>query len=206
MLCGFGLDLSQAKLHGTVCALGRRLWNWGIVATGEVIGLIALRRRTPTMGTLSYILREATWGNGYATEAAQHVVFASTSAGLERLEAVHHPDNPASGRVLAKVGFTRTGTSDRPAEDGTVVAYQVRIADALSRAPSLRSCSRPPRTRLAGPGDFRSGHAVESRRPRPVWPAASYPHTAAATFTVQPGPRCSPAEADARRRPEQQLC
>lgn len=34
------------------------------------------------MGTISYILREDTWGNGYATEAAQHVVdFAFGTAG-----------------------------------------------------------------------------------------------------------------------------
>ncbi|GAA2329868.1 hypothetical protein Scani_34810 [Streptomyces caniferus] len=104
----------------------RAQWSWGIIATDEMIGLIALRRRSPTMGTLSYILREDTWGNGYATEAAQHVVaFASTTGGLERLEAMHHPDNPASGRVLIKTGFTRTGTCDRCTDDGTTAAYQV---------------------------------------------------------------------------------
>lgn len=70
----------------------RAQWSWGIVATDEMIGLIALRRRTSSMGTLSYILREDTWGNGYATEAVKHVVdFAFTTAGLERLEAMHHP-------------------------------------------------------------------------------------------------------------------
>ncbi|QTZ90058.1 GNAT family N-acetyltransferase [Streptomyces auratus] len=47
---------------------------------------------------ISYILREDAWGNGYATEAAKHVVaFAFTTARLERLEAMHHPDDPASG-------------------------------------------------------------------------------------------------------------
>ncbi|MGW2410272.1 GNAT family N-acetyltransferase [Streptomyces sp. NPDC001739] len=44
----------------------RTQWNWAIVDTDEMIALIALRRRTPSMGTLSYILREDTWGNGYA--------------------------------------------------------------------------------------------------------------------------------------------
>ncbi|MFF8373561.1 GNAT family N-acetyltransferase [Streptomyces lydicus] len=38
---------------------------------------------------------------------------------------MHHPDNPASGRVLTKTGFTRTGTCDRHADDGTSAAYQV---------------------------------------------------------------------------------
>ncbi|MFI1159304.1 GNAT family N-acetyltransferase [Streptomyces sioyaensis] len=48
---------------------------------------------------ISYILREDAWGNGYATEAAKHVVtFAfTTTTGLEHLEAMHHPDTPASG-------------------------------------------------------------------------------------------------------------
>ncbi|MFF9150316.1 GNAT family N-acetyltransferase [Streptomyces sp. NPDC014861] len=59
------------------------------------------------MGTISYIIREGSWGNGYATQAANHVVSAAfTTTGLTRLEAMHHPDSPASGRVLAKAGFT----------------------------------------------------------------------------------------------------
>lgn len=128
---GQELTLAQAQQKvGTALARAaetpRAQWSWGIVTTDEMIGLIALRRRSPSMGTLSYILREDTWGNGYATEAAKRVVaFAFTTAGLERLEAMHHPDNPASGRVLTKVGFTCTGTSDRQADDGTAVAYQV---------------------------------------------------------------------------------
>ncbi|MFF9787698.1 GNAT family N-acetyltransferase [Streptomyces nigrescens] len=116
----------------------RAQWSWGILATDEMIGLISLRRRSPSLGTLSYILREDTWGNGYATEAVKHVVdFAFTTAGLERLEAMHHPDNPASGRVLIKTGFTRTGTCDRRTDDGTAVVYQV-YALPLPRAPLRR--------------------------------------------------------------------
>ncbi|MEU3189017.1 GNAT family N-acetyltransferase [Streptomyces sp. NPDC006923] len=83
--------------------------------------MISLRRRTPAMGTISYILRDDRWGNGYATQAAHQVVtVAFTTAGLNRLEALHHPDNPASGRVLAKAGFTRIGTADRDSEIGPV--------------------------------------------------------------------------------------
>ncbi|MEV7384008.1 GNAT family N-acetyltransferase [Streptomyces lydicus] len=53
------------------------------------------------------------------------MAFAFATAGLERLEAMHHSDNPASGRVLTKTGFTRTGTCDRRTDDGTTAAYQV---------------------------------------------------------------------------------
>ncbi|MFD4577882.1 GNAT family N-acetyltransferase [Streptomyces sp. NPDC058417] len=96
-------------------------WSWGILHEDDLIGLISLRRRTPVMGTLSYILREDTWGHGYATQAAHQVVAdAFSTAGLHRLEAMHHPDNPASGRVLVKAGFTRVGTADRDTETGTV--------------------------------------------------------------------------------------
>ncbi|MFF2013935.1 GNAT family N-acetyltransferase [Streptomyces sp. NPDC058195] len=101
----------------------RGQWSWGILAADE---MIALRRRSPSMGTISYILREDTWGNGYATHAAHQVAASAfTTAGLTRLEAMHHPDNPASGRVLAKAGFTRIGTSGRYAEDGSTVPYEL---------------------------------------------------------------------------------
>ncbi|MFB8036646.1 GNAT family N-acetyltransferase [Streptomyces sp. NPDC056004] len=119
----------------------RAQWSWGILNKEELIGLIALRRRSPSMGTISYILREDTWGNGYATHAAQQVVvLAFTSTGLNRLEAMHHPDNPASGRVLTKAGFTRAGTSDQHTEDGTAVPYPVY---ALSAPPGSGRTAGP---------------------------------------------------------------
>jgi ribosomal-protein-alanine N-acetyltransferase len=104
----------------------RSRWDFGITVGGDLIGVISLRVREPGLGTLSYILREDTWGNGYATETAKQVVgFAFTTAGLERLEAKHHHGNPTSGRVLAKAGFTCVGTSEFHAEDGVVVPYPV---------------------------------------------------------------------------------
>ncbi|GHE15253.1 GNAT family N-acetyltransferase [Streptomyces alanosinicus] len=70
---------------------------------------------------MSTRLHEDSWGNGYATQAAHQVVtVAFTTASLNRLEAMHHLANPASGRVLAKAGFTRIGTADRDSETGTV--------------------------------------------------------------------------------------
>jgi len=108
----------------------RAQWSWGILAEEELIGLITLRRRTPSAGTLSYILREDTWGNGYATHAARHVVpFAFATARLGRLEAKHHPHNPASGRVLLKAGFTHIGGLYQCARDGTVTLYEYYSLD-----------------------------------------------------------------------------
>ncbi|MFE9258436.1 GNAT family N-acetyltransferase [Streptomyces sp. NPDC006879] len=118
------LDQAHEKIRTALARAAetpRAQWSWGILHEAEVIGLIALRRRTPSMGTISYILRDDSWGNGYATQAAHQVVTAAfTTAGLNRLEAMHHPDNPASGRVLVKAGFTRIGTADRDSETGPV--------------------------------------------------------------------------------------
>ncbi|MGW2513372.1 GNAT family N-acetyltransferase [Streptomyces scopuliridis] len=123
------LDQAHEKVRAALTRAAekpRGQWSWGILASDEMIGLIALRRRSPSMGSISYILREDTWANGYATEAVKHVVaFAYTTAGLSRLEAMHHPENPASGRVLTKTDFTRTGTIDRATDDAIAVPYKL---------------------------------------------------------------------------------
>jgi RimJ/RimL family protein N-acetyltransferase len=64
---------------------------------------------------LGYWLTPDAWGRGYATEAARAVLeMGRDSLGLRRFVARHHIDNPASGRVLAKLGFVETGHSVMP--------------------------------------------------------------------------------------------
>ena len=59
---------------------------------------------------LGYWLTPDAWGRGYATEAARAVLdIARHALGLHRVAARHYCDNPASGRVLAKLGFRETG-------------------------------------------------------------------------------------------------
>ena len=59
---------------------------------------------------LGYWLTPEAWGRGYATEAGQAVIaIARHALGLKRLHSSHFVDNPASGRVLQKLGFTATG-------------------------------------------------------------------------------------------------
>jgi RimJ/RimL family protein N-acetyltransferase len=58
-----------------------------------------------------YWLTPSAWGRGYATEAGRAMVAAARhTLGLRRLKAGHFVDNPASGRVLTKLGFRPTGT------------------------------------------------------------------------------------------------
>ncbi|MBV9929674.1 MAG: GNAT family N-acetyltransferase [Alphaproteobacteria bacterium] len=59
---------------------------------------------------LGYWLTPDAWGRGYATEAGRQVVaIARHALGLRRLHSGHFIDNPASGRVLHKLGFRPTG-------------------------------------------------------------------------------------------------
>lgn len=64
---------------------------------------------------LGYWVTPDAWGRGYATEAGRQVVaIARHALGQPRLAAYHHVDNPASGRVLRKLGFREVGRGKRP--------------------------------------------------------------------------------------------
>ncbi|HEX8643988.1 MAG TPA: GNAT family N-acetyltransferase [Allosphingosinicella sp.] len=76
----------------------------------ELIGGVGFGRMPDGRRELGYWLKREHWGRGYATEAARALVAAARdSLRLRRLEAGHFIDNPASGRVLEKLGFRPTG-------------------------------------------------------------------------------------------------
>lgn len=59
---------------------------------------------------LGYWIARRYWGLGFATEAGRALLAAAhDTLRLEPLTASHFRDNPASGRVLAKLGFASTG-------------------------------------------------------------------------------------------------
>ena len=61
-------------------------------------------------GTLGYWCAAAHRGNGYITEAARAVMtFGFETLGLQRIQASHFPRNPASGRILEKLGMKPEG-------------------------------------------------------------------------------------------------
>jgi RimJ/RimL family protein N-acetyltransferase len=71
---------------------------------------IAAHARAPELG---YWIARAHWGHGYATEAAGAVLRIARTLGHRELFAGHFVDNPASGRVLQKIGFVPTGRVSR---------------------------------------------------------------------------------------------
>lgn len=58
---------------------------------------------------LGYWITPDAWGRGYATEAARAVLAMAGALRIRRIEACHFADNPASARVLSKLGFRPTG-------------------------------------------------------------------------------------------------
>jgi RimJ/RimL family protein N-acetyltransferase len=76
----------------------------------ELIGTIGFARRPGGDVELGYWIARSHWNRGYATEAGRAVVrMARDSFRVPRLVAGHFLDNPASGRVLEKLGFRPTG-------------------------------------------------------------------------------------------------
>jgi ribosomal-protein-alanine N-acetyltransferase len=61
-------------------------------------------------GELGYWLGRGFWGKGYATEAVAAVIgWGFETLDLNRISAAHFSDNPASGRVLEKIGMRLEG-------------------------------------------------------------------------------------------------
>lgn len=81
---------------------------------------------------LAVMLDRRYWGRGYATEAARALigdVFARFAT-VGEITATRFADNPASGAMLAKLGFERTGTglgaSKARVERAPIVLYRLR--------------------------------------------------------------------------------
>lgn len=94
-----------------------------------------------------YWLTPAAWGRGIATEAGRGVLrTARETLRLRHLDSGHFVDNPASGRVLRKLGFRPTGRIEPRAS----VARGVEVPCATFE---LDLCSgesdADPRTRMA---------------------------------------------------------
>jgi RimJ/RimL family protein N-acetyltransferase len=59
---------------------------------------------------LGYWIGKPYWGKGYCTEAARAVVkYGFEVVGLNRIHATHMTRNPASGRVMQKIGMIHEG-------------------------------------------------------------------------------------------------
>jgi RimJ/RimL family protein N-acetyltransferase len=77
---------------------------------GELIGAVGYMPAADGSAEIGYWIGKPWWGQGFATEAAQALVrYCFASAGFGRLTCCHFIDNPASARVISKLGFRRIG-------------------------------------------------------------------------------------------------
>ena len=75
----------------------------------RLVGACGLGRRPSGGVELGYWIALPFLGRGYATEAGDALVDIARALRLPRLQASFFLDNPASGRVLEKLGFEPTG-------------------------------------------------------------------------------------------------
>ena len=75
----------------------------------RLVGSCGLGRRPSGAVELGYWIARGSWGRGFATEAGKALVDIARTLRLAQVEASHFIDNPASARVLDKLGFESTG-------------------------------------------------------------------------------------------------
>lgn len=99
-------------------ALARQQWDTGsefpfaIVLGETLIGSCGLLRidEAQNIWEIGYWIGKPYWGKGYVTEAAQGLLdWAEHTLGATRFVSGHIVDNPASGAVLVKLGFSYAG-------------------------------------------------------------------------------------------------
>ncbi|MBP1039980.1 GNAT family N-acetyltransferase [Vagococcus sp. BWB3-3] len=91
--------------------LSKPLGTYGIILKDQqkMIGTIDIRiDEANRKAELGYTLNRAFWGQGLTTEAGQKMLWlAFDKLCLNRVEAKHDERNPASGRVMAKLGMVK---------------------------------------------------------------------------------------------------
>lgn len=110
----------------------------------QLVGTIGIGRRPDGERELGYFIARRFWGQGYATEAGRAVLaFARDSLRLPKLNAGYFLDNPASGRVLEKLGFRPTGVVAQRYSAGRREAAPCRLLELELAEPETRAPVRP---------------------------------------------------------------
>lgn len=107
-----GMAMAWIETHGP--AFERRdLATFAIDrrSEGDLVGAVSLSiRQAMSRAELGYWIGVPFWNRGYGTEGALAALnFAFGTLGLHRVHAVHMTRNPASGRVMQKIGMRQEG-------------------------------------------------------------------------------------------------
>ena len=108
----------------------------GLELEGELIGAVGYIETDEREAEIGYWIGKPWWGNGFATEAARTLLaYCFQEAGYRRLTCGHFVDNPASARVISKLGFRRIGKGSQWCEARQTNVETLRYA---RRRPLIR--------------------------------------------------------------------
>jgi RimJ/RimL family protein N-acetyltransferase len=108
-------------------------------AAPQLVGSVGIGRRPDGELEFGYFVSCRFWGRGFATEAGRAMLaFARDSLRLRKLNAGYFLDNPASGRVLEKLGFRPTGVVAPRYSAGRREAAPSRLLELELGEPELR--------------------------------------------------------------------
>jgi ribosomal-protein-alanine N-acetyltransferase len=103
-------------------------------STGVFLGRCGLRPEEGSSDTeIAYAFARHAWGRGIATEAATAVVRNGFDAGLDRIVACALVENPASLRVLEKMGMRRV--REETSSVGWLLRFEMSRADLPQQTP-----------------------------------------------------------------------
>ena len=108
-------------------------------AAPQLVGACGLGRRPSGAVEMGYWVGRGFWGRGFATEACTALVDLARTLGLASLEGAYFVDNPASARVLEKLGFEALGIvaprrSCARGADVPARLMRLRLADETAQA------------------------------------------------------------------------
>lgn len=117
-------------------------WAIALKSDDTIIGVADLLRFTEDHRcSFAYMIGEEFWGQGYATEALRAIfAYGFDHLNLRQIEADHFSDNPASGRVMQKLGMQHVGSTPKAYEKNGIfhdVEVYTLTKDQLIRGPEL---------------------------------------------------------------------
>jgi len=108
-----GMAEEWLNTHESAYQDGKRaIFAVTLKTSGELVGCINLGNIVENhQAELGYWVGEPYWNKGYCTEAGEAVLrYGFLDRGLNRIHACYLSRNPASGRVLEKLGMEHEGT------------------------------------------------------------------------------------------------
>ena len=127
---------------------------------GALIGCIGYRATEKDHAEMGYWIGKPYWGLGYATEAARALIlYAFAKERFDYLTVGHFKENPASARVIAKLGFEPSGEMLRDCaarnNKARCLTYRLTRERALANLrPDLEAAPSFRRGEGWGEGDF----------------------------------------------------